>query len=67
LPLGGVLIALFAAYGLPNTVVGSQLGLREGPFAVLWKVVIGFIAPAAVLIVLIAPIFDVVLEFLGLG
>ncbi len=67
LPLGGVLIALFAAYGLPKTVVGSQLGLREGPFAVLWKVVIGVIAPLAVLIVLIAPVFDIVLEFLGFG
>ena len=67
LPLGGVLIALFAAYGLPKTVVGSQLGLREGPLAVLWKVLIGVIAPLAVLIVLIAPVFNIVLEFLGIG
>ncbi|MCZ6853604.1 MAG: sodium-dependent transporter, partial [Gammaproteobacteria bacterium] len=60
LPLGGLLIALFAAYALPKTVVGSQLGLREGPLAVLWKVVIGVIAPLGVLTVFIATI-------LGLG
>ena len=60
LPLGGLLIALFAAYGLPKTVVGAQLGLREGPLALLWKVVIGVIAPIGVLAVFIAAI-------LGLG
>ena len=67
LPLGGMLIALFAAYALPKTVVGSQPGLREGPFAMLWKVLIGVIAPIGVLVVLIAPSTDVIFEYLGLG
>ena len=57
LPLGGMFIALFAAYVLPNTVIGAQLGIKSGAAAVAWKVVCGVIAPAAVLVVFIATLF----------
>ena len=57
LPLGGLFIALFAAFGLPKTVIGNQLGLRSGALAVLWKVVCGVIAPAGVLLVFVATLF----------
>jgi NSS family neurotransmitter:Na+ symporter len=57
LPLGGMFIALFAAYVLPNTVVGAQLGIKSGAAAIAWKVVCGVIAPAAVLVVFIATLF----------
>ncbi len=51
LPLGGMFIALFAAWGLPRTVIGSQLGLQAGWVNVLWKVLCGVIAPLGVLFV----------------
>jgi NSS family neurotransmitter:Na+ symporter len=54
LPLGGMLIALFAAWGLPKTVIGSQLGLQSGWVNVVWKVLCGVVAPLGVLIVFIA-------------
>lgn len=54
LPLGGMLIALFAAWGLPKTVVGAQLGLQTGWVNVLWKVLCGIVAPLGVLIVFLA-------------
>jgi NSS family neurotransmitter:Na+ symporter len=58
LPLGGLFIALFAAFGLPKTVVGAQLGLRSGATAIIWKVVCGFIAPAGVLSVFLATLLQ---------
>jgi NSS family neurotransmitter:Na+ symporter len=57
LPLGGLFIALFAAFGLPKTVIGNQLGLQSGALAVVWKVVCGVVAPTGVLLVFIATIF----------
>ncbi|MDA1074946.1 MAG: sodium-dependent transporter, partial [Proteobacteria bacterium] len=53
LPLGGMLIALFAAYGLPKTVVGAQLGIDGGFFRFLWVLVVGVIAPAGVAVVFV--------------
>ena len=52
LPLVAMLIALFAAWRLPATVLGAQLGLTQ-PWAVaFWRIVAGVIAPAGVLVVL---------------
>ena len=51
LPLGGMFIALFAAWGLPKTVIGSQLGLRKPWVNVVWKLLCGIIAPLGVLAV----------------
>ena len=49
LPLGGLLIALFAGWVLPQTVVGEQLRLREGAPKLLWTVLIKVTAPLGVL------------------
>jgi len=57
LPLGGMFIALFAAWGLPKTVIGAQLRIQSGFMAVVWKLLCGVIAPAAVLIVFLATVF----------
>ncbi|MFV2090255.1 MAG: sodium-dependent transporter [Pseudomonadales bacterium] len=57
LPLGGMFIALFAGWALPGTVVGSQLGLKEGPMGIIWKLICGVVAPAAVLVVFLASLF----------
>ncbi|NBC22763.1 MAG: sodium-dependent transporter [Gammaproteobacteria bacterium] len=54
LPLGGMLIALFAAWGLPKTVIGSQLGLQRGWVNVLWKLLCGVVAPLGVAVVFVA-------------
>lgn len=57
LPLGGMLIALFAAWGLPKTVIGAQLGLQREWVSVVWKLVCGILAPLGVLLVFIATVF----------
>jgi NSS family neurotransmitter:Na+ symporter len=49
LPLGGLFIALFAAWALPKTVVGEQLGIQSGLANVLWKLLCGIVAPLGVL------------------
>jgi NSS family neurotransmitter:Na+ symporter len=54
LPLGGMFIALFAGWGLPKTVIGAQLGIESGFLAVLWKLLCGILAPAAVAIVFVS-------------
>jgi NSS family neurotransmitter:Na+ symporter len=54
LPLGGMLIALFAAWGLPKTVVGSQLGLQKPWVNVVWKLLCGIVAPLGVAFVFVA-------------
>lgn len=51
LPLGGMLIALFAGWVLPRTVVGAQLGLQRAWSNVLWKILCGVLAPLGVLAV----------------
>ncbi len=54
LPLGGMFIALFAAYGLPKTVIGAQLGIDGGFPGALWKFLCGVVAPLAVLVVFVS-------------
>ena len=54
LPLGGLLIAIFAAYVLPKTVVRAQLRLPGGrPVEILWDVLIKVAAPLGVLTVFV--------------
>ena len=51
LPLGGLLIALFAVWALPKNIVQDQLGIQNSFVLVLWKIVGGIIAPLGVLAV----------------
>ena len=66
LPIGGMFIALFAAFALPKTVIGAQLGIDNGALLFLWRLVCGVIAPLSVLIVFLVTIgvFDVLVDVL---
>ncbi|MFK7915813.1 MAG: sodium-dependent transporter [Pseudomonadales bacterium] len=57
LPLGGMLIGLFAAWVLPRTVVGEQLGVSSGFGHLLWKLLAGVVAPLGVLAVFVFTVF----------
>ena len=56
LPLGGLFIALFAAYALPKAVVESQLGLRSRVSGVVWRFLGGVAAPLGVLAVFLVTV-----------
>jgi NSS family neurotransmitter:Na+ symporter len=58
LPLGGMCIALFGGWALPNTVIGSQLGISNGFMSVLWKLLCGVLAPLAVLVVFVSTLLS---------
>lgn len=61
LPLGGLLIAVFAVWMLPKDLVDKQLGISSGWVRVLWKIVGGIVAPLGVLAVFvytIMPLFE---------
>lgn len=53
LPLGGLLITLFAVWAIPTDLIKKQLGIESGVVLVLWKVVGGIVAPAGVVVVFI--------------
>ena len=56
LPLGGLFIALFAAYALPRAVVQSQLRLGSRARELLWRILGGVVAPLGVLTVFLVTI-----------
>ncbi len=53
LPLGGLLIALFAVWKLPKDVLVEQLALRGPGMQWVWKLVGGLIAPVCVAVVFV--------------
>ena len=53
LPLGGVLIAVFAGWVLPRAVTRDELGGADGAAYRLWRFLIRYVAPAAVALVLL--------------
>ena len=53
LPLGGLLIAVFAVWALPREVVKEQLGIDGGFGNLVWKLVGGVIAPLCVIAVFV--------------
>jgi NSS family neurotransmitter:Na+ symporter len=53
LPVGGMLIAIFAGWVLPLSVVGAQLGLDQPWVRVLWRALVGVVAPLGVFAVLL--------------
>ncbi|MEC8072487.1 MAG: sodium-dependent transporter [Pseudomonadota bacterium] len=60
LPLGGLLIALFAVWVLPQNIVREQLQVRSDRIMLVWRIVGGVIAPlgvAAVFIYTLLPLF----------
>ncbi len=51
LPLGGLLIALFAAWQMRSTTCQEELGLKDGMIFKGWYFLIRFVSPVAVIIV----------------
>lgn len=56
LPLGGLLIVIFAAWILPATVAREEAGIEPGR-DLIWKTVTRFLCPAAILIVFYHSVF----------
>jgi len=56
LPLGGVLIALFAGWGIDQQITRDQLAVSPGIYQA-WRFVTRFIAPAAVFLVFLLAFF----------
>lgn len=65
LPLGGLLIAVFAVWMLPRTVLQNQLGMQSGGMLWLWRLVGGVIAPLGVLAVFVYTLLPLVQGLLG--
>jgi NSS family neurotransmitter:Na+ symporter len=53
LPLGGILIAVFAGWVLPRRASVDELGMGEGPGYRLWRLLVRYVAPIAVALVLL--------------
>jgi NSS family neurotransmitter:Na+ symporter len=53
LPLGGLLMAIFAVWAIPSELLKKQLGIESGVVLVLWKILGGVVAPAGVAVVFI--------------
>ena len=58
LPLGGLLIALFAGWVLSKPVIAEQLGFSESWQWQLWSVSVRFLAPAGVLAVFLYTFYE---------
>ncbi|MFO7592821.1 MAG: sodium-dependent transporter [Pseudomonadota bacterium] len=72
LPLGGLLIAIFAAWQLRRSTCQDELGINDGPIFKSWYFLLRYISPVAVIIVFlnaidIVGIFNSVLTYLGLS
>ncbi len=59
LPLGGMLIAIFAVWMLPKKAMEGQLGLNGGVVTLFWKLIGGIVAPAGVLAVFVYTLWPV--------
>ncbi|NWH08912.1 MAG: sodium-dependent transporter [Alphaproteobacteria bacterium] len=53
LPLGGILVAVFAGYVMRRSAVLEELGWKEGVIAWAWFLAIRFITPLAIILVLV--------------
>ncbi len=67
LPLGGLLIAVFAVWALPAAVREKQLGLRPGVVSIFWKIVGGIVAPLGVLAVFVYTLLPVFQRLVEMG
>lgn len=57
LPLGGVLIAVFAVWALPKDIFMRQLNLTNPTYMVLWRILAGVVAPLGVLAIFVSTIW----------
>jgi len=56
LPLGGLLIAIFAAWLMSRDATRDELDMGEGPAYISWRVLVRYITPIAVSIVFLRAI-----------
>jgi NSS family neurotransmitter:Na+ symporter len=57
LPLGGMLLTIFAIWMLPKGMVDQQLGIDSPILSLAWRLVAGIIAPLGVLAVFLSTIW----------
>ena len=67
LPLGGLLIAIFAGWVLTARVVKDQLGFSDGWKWTVWTIAIRYVAPIGVVVVFGYPLFASIHEHLHAG
>ena len=67
LPVGGLLIALFAGWVLTKKIVTDQLGFSEGWKWTVWHVAIRYVAPIGVVVVFAYPLWGSFIGFLQAG
>ena len=53
LPLGGLLIAVFAAWKIPNDILQTQLNIKTAFGKFMWRLVAGLVAPLGVMTVFV--------------
>lgn len=65
LPLGGILIAVFAGWVLPRRLTQAELGMSEGKGYRIWRFLVRYVSPLAVALVLLNALG--LLRVFGLG
>jgi len=53
LPLGGILIAVFAGWVLPRRATQDELGMGDGAGYRIWRFLVRYVSPVAVALVLL--------------
>jgi NSS family neurotransmitter:Na+ symporter len=66
LPLGGLLIAIFAVWLLPKDMLRDQLGIKNGFVMFMWKFIGGVVAPLGVAVVFVYTLLPVIEELIAL-
>ena len=65
LPLGGMLIALVAAWRIPDSLIAEQVGIKKGNVLNSWKLLAGVLAPLCVALVFINTLFPEIFGVIG--
>ena len=60
LPLGGMLITIFAVWLLPKDMVNRQLGISSSAMSWAWRIVAGILAPLGVLAIFIFTVWPLI-------
>lgn len=66
LPLGGMLITIFAVWLMPKDMVNRQLGISSPLVSWSWRIVAGVLAPLGVLAIFIFTVWPLVQSLFGL-
>ena len=64
LPLGGLLIAVFAAWRIPDALTLEQLNTSKTYLLILWKLLAGIVAPLSVALVFFNSLFPGIFQIL---